>query len=144
MGDRISVGLEGRGSGYKLGGVDEEKTIIMIYCLRKECIFNFKRCSFICCGFVYVMWGNAIPAMAHTWKREGNVVESVSSIWSGFQTKSSSKWIKLRLSLWLEVFYLTSHLGPKILFCFSTLLCWCFNVTLDFVPLLKKHFKNMK
>lgn len=36
MGDRILVGLEGRGSGDKLGGVDGEKTIIVIYCLRKN------------------------------------------------------------------------------------------------------------
>lgn len=42
MGDRRWVSLEGRGGGDELGGADEEKTIIMTYCLGKKFILNLK------------------------------------------------------------------------------------------------------
>jgi hypothetical protein len=40
MRDRKGVDPEGRGGGEELGGVEGGKTIIWIYCMRKNLFFN--------------------------------------------------------------------------------------------------------
>lgn len=39
--DRMQVGLDGRGGGKEVGGVEGEENIIRIYCMRK-CLFSIK------------------------------------------------------------------------------------------------------